>query len=60
MEKRCWFRGCGAVGEPRPTFGRAHELPITLRLCERHLSELARDPARAAIVVERPPVGGNA
>ena len=53
MDKECSFRGCTAVGLPRPLFARVHDLPMTLRLCERHLSELSRQPELASSSVER-------
>jgi hypothetical protein len=50
----CWYRGCAAPGDPRPLFAYAHGLPAAVRLCDRHMSELARDSDRAAELVERP------
>lgn len=54
VDKTCWFRGCTSDGLPRPVFARAHDLHASLRLCERHMSELSRDPDRAATAVEGP------
>jgi hypothetical protein len=52
--KRCWFKACLKQGEPRPIFAHAHALPASLRLCDRHLSELAQDPDNATTSIERP------
>lgn len=51
---RCWYRGCTEQGDPRPLFAHAHGLSASIRLCDRHLSELAREPDRAIVVIERP------
>jgi hypothetical protein len=51
---RCWYRGCLDHGDPRPLFAYAHGLPASIRLCDRHISELARDPDRAASMIDRP------
>ncbi|HEY6057395.1 MAG TPA: hypothetical protein VIV06_05145 [Candidatus Limnocylindrales bacterium] len=53
-DKACWYRDCTSEGLPRPLFAQSHRLHASLRLCERHLSELARDPDSAAARVERP------
>lgn len=53
-EKQCWYRGCEARGETRPLFAHSHNLPAPLRLCDRHLSELARARETAASSIERP------
>jgi hypothetical protein len=50
---RCWYRGCVEQGDRRPLFANAHGLPASIRLCDRHLSELAREPDRTAIAIER-------
>jgi hypothetical protein len=52
--KRCWFRQCLAAGLPRPLFAQVHDLPATLRLCERHMHALAAEPRRARAQVIRP------
>ena len=54
---RCWYRGCLEQGDPRPLFAHAHDLPAAIRLCDRHVSELAREPDRAAKAIERPQTG---
>lgn len=53
-DKRCWFRDCEALGEPRPIFAHGHDLPAAVRLCDRHLSELVREPGCVGELIERP------
>lgn len=53
-EKQCWYRRCEAQGDTRPLFARSHDLPAGLRLCDRHLSVLARSPESAPAAIERP------
>ena len=59
VDRGCWYMGCMNDGLPRPIFAQAHDLHASLRLCERHMSELSREPDRAGTLVHRPPRDSN-
>ncbi len=51
---RCWYRGCDKPGDSRPIFAQVHSLPGAMKLCDRHMSELAREPDMVSTAIERP------